>query len=131
MPPLQFLLDTDWAINYLRDDPRTVQRIGELLADGIGIGIISMAELYRGLRNTLDDQIRFSDFSGGLTILPVTDPICRIYATEYVRLKREGNIIEDFDLLIGATAVHHDLVLLTNNVRHFGRFAGIRLISDG
>lgn len=131
MPPLQFLLDTDWAINYLRDDPRTVQRIGELLADGIGISIISMAELYRGLRNTLDDQIRFSDFSGGLTILPVTDPICRIYATEYVRLKREGNIIEDFDLLIGATAVHHDLVLLTNNVRHFGRFAGIRLISDG
>lgn len=131
MPTLQYLMDTDWAIDYLRGNPLTVQRVGEFLPDGIGISIITIAELYRGLRNTLEDQNRFSEFASGLTILPLTDPICRIYASEYARLKQEGNMLEDFDLLIGATAVHHELILLTNNHRHFQRLAGIRLVFDG
>lgn len=37
------------------------------------------------------------------------------------------NRIEDFDLLIGATAVTNDLTLVTNNVKHMNRINGIRL----
>lgn len=37
-------------------------------------------------------------------------------------------IIGDFDLLIGATALHYDLTLLSNN-RHFERIGGLRLES--
>jgi predicted nucleic acid-binding protein len=38
-------------------------------------------------------------------------------------------IVGDLDLLIGATALHHDLTLLTNNRRHFERIEGIRIES--
>ena len=34
-----------------------------------------------------------------------------------------GQIIADFDILIAATALHHDLTLLTRNTRHFDRIS--------
>jgi predicted nucleic acid-binding protein len=34
-------------------------------------------------------------------------------------LERKGNIIEDMDILIAATALLHNLFLVTNNVKHF------------
>ena len=42
-------------------------------------------------------------------------------------LRRQGNLIPDFDLLIAATALEHDLILMTRNTRHFARIAGLRL----
>jgi tRNA(fMet)-specific endonuclease VapC len=42
-------------------------------------------------------------------------------------LRRAGQLIPDLDLLIGATALHHDLILLTRNRRHFTHIPGLRL----
>lgn len=42
-------------------------------------------------------------------------------------LRRRGQLIPDLDLLIAATALHHDLTLLTRNVRHFDRIPELRL----
>ena len=38
--------------------------------------------------------------------------------------------IADFDLLIGVTALQHDLTLLTNNRRHFELVGGLRIESQ-
>jgi predicted nucleic acid-binding protein len=42
-------------------------------------------------------------------------------------LRRQGQLIEDFDILIAATALHHDLTLLTFNVRHFQRVPDLQI----
>jgi len=44
------------------------------------------------------------------------------------RLRAKKTLIGDFDLLIGATAIRHGLVLLTNNRRHFEMIEGLQLI---
>ncbi|MBX2972135.1 MAG: PIN domain-containing protein [Flavobacteriales bacterium] len=54
-------------------------------------------------------------------------PVIPVYAKERVRLERLGQPVDDFDLLIGATAIHHGLVLVTNNTKHFQRLQGIEL----
>ncbi len=36
-------------------------------------------------------------------------------------------LIPDADLFIAATALHHDLTLVTRNLKHFERVPGIRL----
>jgi predicted nucleic acid-binding protein len=41
-------------------------------------------------------------------------------------LRRRGQLIPDLELLIAATALHHDLTLLTRNVRHFDRIPELR-----
>ena len=59
-------------------------------------------------------------------IVGLDDETARIFARERARL-RAGNPIENFDLLIGATALRHDLTLLTNNRRHSERIQGLAI----
>lgn len=62
------------------------------------------------------------------TILPIFNSL-DFYATEKARLRKKGNQLDDFDLLIGATAVSNNLILVTKNVSDFERIGGIK-ISD-
>ena len=66
---------------------------------------------------------------GVAQVLPVDDEVCRIFARERGRLRAAGTPVGDFDILIGATALRHDLTLLTNNRRHFERLESLRIIS--
>lgn len=51
------------------------------------------------------------------------------FAEERRRVRADGNRLEDLDLLIGATAIRHNLTLLTNNRRHFERMRELNIIS--
>ncbi len=42
-------------------------------------------------------------------------------------LKKDGNLIEDADILMAAIAIVEDLVLITNNTSHFNRVKGLRI----
>lgn len=57
-------------------------------------------------------------------IIPLFNSI-DIYAIEKARLRTSGMIIDDFDLLIGATAICDDFILVTNNVNHLDRLNNI------
>ncbi len=69
------------------------------------------------------------EFLHGVEVIPLDDVTCRIFARERSRLRASGTLIGDMDILIGATALRYDLTLLSNNRRHFGRLAGLNIIS--
>ena len=48
-----------------------------------------------------------------------------LFAKEKARLRKLGAPIDDFDLLIGATSIQHNLTMVTNNTKHFKRINGI------
>ena len=54
------------------------------------------------------------------TVLPIYDSI-PIYAQQKVSLQQKGILIPDFDILIGSTSIHKELVLVTNNKKHMIR----------
>jgi predicted nucleic acid-binding protein len=64
-----------------------------------------------------------------VTVLGIDEEICRIFGRERGRLRRQGQLIGDLDLLIAATCVHYELTLLTNNRRHFDRIEGLPIQS--
>ena len=102
------LLDTDWAISYLNRVPRTVRRVDALHPEGIGVSIVSVAELYEGTLNSYDperDERILADFLRRYRIIDLDVPICRIFGMERARLRAAGTLIPDMDLLIGATAL--------------------------
>ena len=68
-------------------------------------------------------------FLESVEVVPLDDGICRIFAWERRRLRADGNIIGDLDLMIGDTALLHGLTLLTNDRRHFQRIEGLDIIS--
>ena len=129
---MRYLADTDWLIDYLRGNEPVASLLAQLLSDGIGISIISIAEIYEGMDSTSRQAEAEQALRNLLTyawVIPIKEPVCRVFAHERRRLRSEGKLIGDFDLLIGATALHHQLTLLTTNRRHFKRLEGLNIIS--
>jgi len=58
--------------------------------------------------------------------LPVEASVWSKWAMIKARQDLLGHRIDDLDLLIAATAMHHDLILATLNARHFGQIEGLR-----
>jgi tRNA(fMet)-specific endonuclease VapC len=125
------LIDTDWVIDHLNHVARVTQRLEELAPAGLALSIISLAELYEGVyysRDPVESEAALQRFlNPELTILGIDEETCKIFGRERGRLRAAGLIIGDCDLLIGATALRHNLTLLTNNRRHFERIEGLRL----
>ncbi len=129
---MKYLVDTDWVIDYLNDVNRTVLRLDDLMPDGVGMSIVSLAEIYEGVFRGSDPQgaeRQLQNFLNDVAIVPLDDAICRIFALDMGRLRAAGFLTDNFDLLIGSTAIRHDLTLLTNNRRHFERLQGLSIIS--
>ena len=129
---MEYLLDTDWAIDHLNGVQRTINGLERFLPSGVGISIVSLAEIYEGIygsRNVPGEERAFQRLLELLEIVEIDSEICRIFARERRRLRSIGALIGDFDLLIGATAIHHNLTLLTGNRRHFGRIDGLSIFS--
>jgi tRNA(fMet)-specific endonuclease VapC len=60
--------------------------------------------------------------------LPVTMAVMRRYAEIRSYLRRRNALIGDMDTLIAATALEHDLLIVSTNVHHFGRVPGLKLL---
>jgi tRNA(fMet)-specific endonuclease VapC len=129
---LHYLIDTDWVIHYLHAHPGIIARLDELQPQGLALSTISLAELYEGVYYSRDpegDEQDLNDFLRGVTMLGLDTDIAKIFGRERGRLRAAGTLIGDFDLLIAATALYHNLTLLTNNRSHFERIDGLRMES--
>lgn len=49
------------------------------------------------------------------------------FAETRASLRGRGQLIPDFDMLIASTALHHDLTILTFNLRHFQRIPDLEI----
>lgn len=130
---MQYLVDTDWAIEHMRHREPVVSRLAEFAPYGLGMSIVSVAELYEGVFISNDRQSEehtLRDFLDDVVeVIHLDYDICRIFARERSRLRASGTLIGDMDILIGATALRYGLTLLSNNRRHFERLDGLRMIS--
>lgn len=87
---MRYLVDTDWVIDYLHRVSPIVGRILELSPDGIGLSIVSLAELYEGVfysRDPVRNETGIDQFLDGVELIPIDDEICQIFASERGRLK--------------------------------------------
>ena len=129
---MRHLIDTDWVVHHFRGNAQITRRIDELLPDGIGISIVSVAELYEGVANSSNpenDEAALLRFLELVETLPINETICKLFGTERMRLRANGTLIGDLDLLIGCTALHHGITVLTNNRRHFQRIPKLAIQS--
>lgn len=125
----QYLLDTNICIYYIKGLYDLRSKFEEVGPENCFISEITLAELKFGVTKSQKkekNQIVLENFLRGIQILPIF-PVLDIYASEKARLQKSGNIIDDFDLLIGATAVYFGLTMVTNNLSHFNRINEIKL----
>jgi len=125
---MQYLLDTSICVFFLRGKLDLTNIIREKGRANFFISEITVVELRFGAENSENPSKAHKavdNFIGGLSIIPIFGTIRR-YAQEKVRLRKIGKPINDeFDLLIGVTAVENNLILVTDNVKDFDRIDGI------
>jgi tRNA(fMet)-specific endonuclease VapC len=122
-----YLLDTNICIFYFKGRFRLLEKFKEAGIENCFISEITLAELKFGIANSQNikqNQKTLSEFLAGLQIIPIF-PALDLYASEKARLRKSGLSTEEFDLLIGASAVCHGLTMVTNNVSHFEKIKGI------
>jgi len=94
------------------------------------ISEITVFELRFGAENSNNPSLSHKAVDGfvnGLSIIPIYGSVGR-YAKEKVRLRKSGRPVNDeFDLLIGVTALENRLTLVTDNIKHFENLEGIKL----
>ena len=124
-------LDTNIITAFLKNDLRVVQRVSDYLElfEKLTINIISYYEILRGLKDLGNEEKLkwFECFIQENELVSIKKDTVEKAAEIYVYLKKEGNLIEDADILMASTAVVEDLVLITNNIKHFKRVKGLRI----
>ena len=127
---MRYLLDTDWLLDVIGEFSGAGRTVEELRPDGLAVSIVSHGELFDGAFGFPDTDARLGElyvFLDQFDTVSLTDPIMEIFGRTRSELRRTGRLIPDLDLLIAATAVQHDLILLTRNLRHFARIPDLQL----
>lgn len=106
------------------------ERFGAVESEAIAISVITLAELRYGAawsaRPEANHQV-VGDFASGVVVLGLDDETARLFGEFKARLRRRGALIDDFDLLIAATAHHYRLTLVTRNLEHFDRIPELQI----
>jgi len=127
----KYLLDTNICAYFLNGKFSLEGKIDEVGIENCFISEITIAELKYGVAKSTHQEKNkktLQTFQAKFSVLPIF-PVLDIYAVEKVRLKTKGKILDDFDLLIGSTAIFNNLTLVTKNVSDFDRLVGI-IIED-
>jgi tRNA(fMet)-specific endonuclease VapC len=102
----------------------------DALRGSCAVSDITAYELYAGVDGYAAPEQRLEiieSFLDRVTVLPFNTAAARVAGPLRHKLKAKGEMIGAYDVLIAATALSHDLNLMTNNLREFKRVAGLKV----
>jgi len=124
----KYLLDTNIISYYLKGIESLKDKISSNI-DLLSISIISYYEIVSGLQS-IDATKRITEFEKFCKLIDTINldkasilASCKIYAS----LKKSGKLIDDIDILIAGIALSNNLVMVTDNIEHFGRIEGLEV----
>lgn len=135
---MRWLLDTCVIFEGMKRRPsRRVLRWLEARDEGsLHLSVLTLGELHKGIEKLQDEERRrrleiwvqvdlVERFRG--RILAVDASVARTWGTVQATAEREGLTLPAVDGLIAATAIAHDLIVVTRNVTHM-RPSGARIV---
>lgn len=103
----KYLLDTNICIFYIKGQYELNRKIAEVGEQNCFISEMTVAELKYGVENSKTVEamrIIVEAFISKFAIIPIYNSL-DIYAKEKVKLRNQGLLIDDFDILIGSTSM--------------------------
>ena len=126
-----YMLDTD-TCSYImkRSHPQLLKKIQAVSLRDQTVSVVTVAELLYGAKLSSKPKLAiaaFDAFIKHLAVLDWTPEAAEHYADIRADLKHRGEMIGANDLLIAAHARSVKSILVTNNVREFGRVKGLKV----
>jgi tRNA(fMet)-specific endonuclease VapC len=125
-----YILDTDTCIFWLKGSCNIGEKIKKQGSEKVFVTIITACELYFGAYNSQRKADNISSLDELFTIIEVmqtTSDVAKIFGEIKAHLRKDGNIVNDADLLIASIVMANDGILITNNTAHFERIPGLIL----
>ncbi len=126
----KYLLDTNIVIFLFRQKFQIREKMALVGLQNCFVSEITLAELKIGAESSADpakNHALINLLTETVTVLPISK-VLDVFASEKVRLNKAGTPMHDhFDVLIAATALVYDLVLVTNNTKHFIVYEGLEV----
>lgn len=130
---MAFLFDTDAISETLRPrpDPGYLAWLGTVPRDEQFASAVTIGELFYGAARAAAGGRHLAMIEDRVlpvvTVLPYDAAVAQVYGGLAAALADQGMRLADADVQIAATALHHDLELVTGNVRHFERIRELRI----
>jgi len=127
---MRYLLDTCVISDFIKGEVGTKARLKQTPPGDIAVSAITVMELNYGLALNPQRAIKIesiiASFLASVIILPFSTVEAEQAAQVRAALKSQGQPIGAYDVLIAATALRHNLLMITANQREFERVPGLQ-----
>jgi tRNA(fMet)-specific endonuclease VapC len=127
---MSLVIDSDILIYFLKGHSDIVDKLSSYPLETLFTTRINYAELFYSAYNSskIEQNLRrISTFLGLLTILEFDQKASILFAEDKAKLKRQGILIADMDLMIASITKAHSFSLVTNNLKHFERIHDLKI----
>jgi tRNA(fMet)-specific endonuclease VapC len=126
---LAYVVDSDYLISAIVGRPDAVALLARLQPAGVSVTWGTVGEVYEGAFGSPDPAIHLAAarrFLAPYPVLAADDAVMERFAEIRALLRRRGQMIPDFDVVLAATAVHYGLTVVSRD-RHFNRVPGLTI----
>lgn len=125
-----YLLDTNTIIYSLKGHTVVEENLRRHLHDPMCISVVTLMELYYGAyksQKVESNLAKIKALENSLEIIPLGKEPVEIFGILKAKLERAGIRLDDFDLILAVCALTQNLILVTNNTKHFERIEGLKI----
>ena len=125
-----YLLDTNTIIYSLKGHTVVEENLRRHLHDPMCISVVTLMELYYGAyksQKVESNLAKIKALENSLEIIPLGKEPVEIFGILKAKLERSGIRLDDFDLILAVCALTQNLILVTNNTKHFERIEGLKI----
>lgn len=127
------MLDTDMASYIIKGrSPAIEEKLSATLPADICVSVMTRAELMYGLKRLSPDhglQLGVRMFLKIVNVVAWDSDAADCYADIRHQLVTTGQPIGEMDMMIAAHSMALGAVLVTNNILHYNRIAGLQLVT--
>jgi tRNA(fMet)-specific endonuclease VapC len=125
------LIDTDIASFIFKGSDYANSYMPLLSGNELALSFMTVAELFQWaiLRQWGDHRLsQLEQYLSNYVIIPADQPLCLEWAQVRAERQRLGRVISPQDAWIAATALRHDLPLITHNTKDFLKIPNLKLL---
>ena len=125
-----YLLDTDTLIFFLKGHGKVTENFRACSGQPKAISVVSYGELLYGAHKSARPQENLAKVYRLAELYPVIEisrAVMDCFGGLKADLSSKGISVDDFDLLIGCSALVLNYTVITNNTKHFEKIDGLKL----
>ena len=127
---MKYVLDTNTLIYYFKGIGNIATQLLATPPNEIGIPTIVIYELEVGIAKSVRPRKRkaqLQEFISLVNIIAFSYAEAKCAADIRVQLEKKGSLIGPYDILIAASAMANNNILVTHNQKEFQRIRGLKL----